>query len=60
MTELPDDYTAPADHDVRLAQARRRARWKLGDPSWADVIIGAYMHPRQDAEALEEEQEAYG
>lgn len=33
------------DHEARLAAARRMAGWQLGDPSWADVLIEAYLEP---------------
>lgn len=28
-----------------LIVARRYARWHIGDPSWADAIISAYLNP---------------
>ena len=46
----------PPDHDERLRVARRGAQWELGDPSWADVILAAYMNPdkaTEDLDALE-------
>lgn len=33
------------DHEVRLAAVRRMAGWHLGDPSWADMLIEAYLEP---------------
>ncbi len=39
----------------RVAAARRRAGWELGDPSWAGVIIRALECPAEDAEALKKE-----
>jgi hypothetical protein len=45
------DSTEPTEEE-RMAAARARAEWELGDPSWAGVIIGAYLHPREDAAAL--------
>lgn len=45
------------EHDQGLAQAKKRAQWELGDASWAGVILGAYLHPREDAELLRKEQE---
>jgi hypothetical protein len=48
----------PADHDERLKAARERARWEIGDPSWADTLIAAYLHPDEDREALRQEEEA--
>jgi hypothetical protein len=46
-----------SDHDERMKQARARALWELGDPSWAAVIINAYLNPEQDAEQLRNERE---
>lgn len=48
----------PADgpeHDARLAAARARAGYELGDPSWADLIVAAYLDPTADAAALARE-----
>ena len=41
--------------DERWAAARKRAQWELGDPSWAGVIVRAYLNPREDAASLEAE-----
>ena len=49
-SELPPELTA--EHDRRMRQARARAGWVLGDPSYADLIVGAYLHPDEDAENL--------
>ena len=46
-------FVFPADHEERMAQARKRAGWELGDESWAGVILGAYFNPDDDAWALE-------
>jgi hypothetical protein len=51
-----NDFKRPPDHEARMKQARRRAQWDLGSPSWAGVILGAYMNPEADAAALEDEQ----
>lgn len=45
----------PSEHEARMRQARARAQWELGDESWADVIIGAYLHPQEDAVRLAED-----
>lgn len=46
---MPLDLTLPemvvADHEERLAVARRVAVRKLGDPSYADLILDAYFVP---------------
>jgi hypothetical protein len=41
------------DYDERKRQAEARAQWELGDPSWAGVILGAFLFPEADADALE-------
>lgn len=46
------------DYGARMRAARRRAEWELGDPSWAGVIVGAFLHPKEDGEALTAEEEA--
>lgn len=53
---VTDDFKRPPDHDRRMAQARRRAQWELGDQSWAGVIVAAYFDPDADADALAAEQ----
>lgn len=45
----------PPDHERHMAQARERAQWEIGDPSWAGVIIAAYFFPDDDRDALERE-----
>lgn len=40
-----------------MDQARKRALWELGDETWAEVIIGSYLHPEADAEALRAERD---
>lgn len=43
------------DHEARLAQARQRAHYELGDSSWADAIVRAYCDPDADERMLAEE-----
>lgn len=43
------------EDERRMAAARARAEWELGDASWAGVIIGAYLYPDEDERALEME-----
>jgi len=43
------------DHYRRMKAAEARAQWELGDPSWAGVIIGAYLYPEADSDNLEHE-----
>lgn len=35
-----------------LAAARRVAGYEIGDPSWADLIVAAYLNPAEALEAL--------
>lgn len=46
------DLKLPDDHQKRMAVARRRAEWELGDGYWADAIIGAYLYPDADTHSL--------
>jgi hypothetical protein len=45
------------DYETRMAAARARAQWDLGDPSWAGRILAAFMHPTADAIALAAEKD---
>lgn len=45
----------PHDHEERMIAARARAAWEIGDPTWAAVIIGAYLNPDEDFAALQRE-----
>lgn len=42
-------------HREGLEQARKRCAWDVGDAKVADLIIEAYLHPREDAEAMRAE-----
>jgi hypothetical protein len=44
-------------HERGMRAARERAEWELGDASWAGVIVGAYLYPEDDLEALRREME---
>lgn len=50
--DCPACLTPPVTEEERMQAARARALWEIGDASWAGVIIGAYLHPREDAAAL--------
>lgn len=39
---------------VGLARARGVARYQIGDASWADIIIEAYLNPPADDEPAEQ------
>lgn len=41
------------EYDLRMDAARQVSQWELGDPSWAGVIIGAFLHPNDALENLE-------
>lgn len=43
----------------RLAAARRLARWELGDPSWAEIILDAYRNPAETNARIDAQQAAY-
>lgn len=38
-----------------LRAARRLAGWELGDKSWADLIIRAYLNPDETNATLDED-----
>jgi hypothetical protein len=40
-------------HEHRLAVARRRSAWELGDPSWADLVLDAYLDPETATDELD-------
>lgn len=41
-----------------LQAARKVARWHLGDPDWANLLIGAYLQPGPALERLRADKEA--
>ena len=54
---VTDKLPEPGDHEERMHQARERATWELGDPSWAMVIVRAYLDPDADRSLLAWERE---
>ena len=48
------DESTP-EHKAGLAAARRYAAWHIGDASWAQFIIEAYLDPAGAADALDED-----
>lgn len=42
-------------HEDGLVAARRYAGWHIGDKSWADPIIRAYLNPEEAHKELDEE-----
>lgn len=53
MTDTQD--IRPPDAAKRLEAATERALWELGDGSWAQIIVDAYLWPDADAKRLAEE-----
>lgn len=58
----PEEYVEPAAEPTErqpnatgLAAARARAEWEIGEASWADLILRAYLNPTLDAAELEAE-----
>jgi len=56
LDDLGRDLRNRPDYERRLEAARRRARWEIGDGSWAGTILGAFLFPEADEEALGEEE----
>lgn len=56
--ELRELLDRGGDYERRMAAARRRAEWEIGDASWAGVIIGAFLNPEHDGQALAAEKDA--
>jgi hypothetical protein len=54
-TTPADRIRALPDYEDRLEAARARAAWELGESSWADVILDAFLDPEASREALAEE-----
>lgn len=39
-------------HEAGLSAARAVAQWHIGDPSWANLLIDAYLNPTRALEQL--------
>lgn len=52
--KLAIDTDSP-DYEIRMNAAKARATWELGSPGYAGIIIGAFLYPTEDMEALERE-----
>lgn len=50
---LAESAARRTDHDGMVV-ARRVARFHIGDPEWAPLIVGAYLDPDRAQRALEE------
>jgi len=50
-------FVIPRDHEERLNAARARSAYELGDPSWAGVILDAYLRPDENRVALQRDTE---
>lgn len=44
-------------HENALKAARQVAGYYIGDPSWADLLVGAYLDPENALASLKEDQE---
>lgn len=42
-------------HDEGLRAARRYAAWEIGDTSWGDLVVDAYLNPARVNAELDEE-----
>ena len=42
------------DFERRMAAARARARWELGDPTW-HVLVGTFLDPARDHQILRQD-----
>lgn len=53
---MTDDHKAEAvRHEAGLSAARRFAGWHIGDRSWADLIIEAYLNPERVERELDDD-----
>lgn len=43
--QLPPRSLTPPDHGERMETARALAQYQLGEPSWADMLVDAYLNP---------------
>jgi len=48
---------APHDHERGMDAARRLSLWETGMPTWADMLINAYLNPEETERKIDEEQE---
>lgn len=63
LTGEPED-TAPRflssqEHEARMKVVRRFARGHLGDQSWADAFLDAYLKPTETTRQLDAAEAAY-
>lgn len=40
------------EYNIRMDAAREVSQWELGDPSWAGVILSAFLYPNESLENL--------
>lgn len=43
-------------HEAGMRAARRVAQYNIGDATWADLIVSAYLNPESALEQLRAEQ----
>jgi hypothetical protein len=48
--------TKLVDHEAGLRAARRYTGWFLGDPSWANNVVNAYLNPAASNARLDVEE----
>ena len=51
--------TDSEDYEKRMQVARQRSTWELGSPGYAGLLIGAFLYPVEDKEALNVDQARY-
>jgi hypothetical protein len=54
MTDVEAQRVAAADQ-MGMRAARAVAQWYIGDPSWAGLIVNAYLNPESALENLRRE-----
>ena len=54
-TTVAEVVLDPGEHDRGCTAARKLAAYYIGDASWADMIIEAYLEPEKAEQELAEE-----
>jgi hypothetical protein len=55
--DLADVIRRSPDFEKRMAAARARSHWEIGDEDWADTILSAFLEPDEDMAVLAQEKE---
>jgi len=53
-----ENIRSMSDFNERMDAARAVAQWELGAPSWAGILIGAFLDPLETMAALRAEKAA--